>query len=792
MVLGSLYGDSLYSLEILKQVFRGLKTMLKTIIKRGGHTEPYIPSKINNWGEWAAQKLGDRVDWSSVVMDAVKQFGETADSQALQRELINQCLYRKDWPHNLMAGRLYAATLRKELYDEFIPSIKALVRKLEKLGLMKHLDYSDEDFAIAEGIIDHDRDFDMSHMQIQQIRKKYAIQNRNTKQEYETPQFTYMRMALHLSEDEPRDVRMEHVKNFYNHFSFNRINAPSPNYINLGTNHRGFASCNLYTTSDTADSLAVGDHIAYKMTVMSAGIGGFINTRSIGDPIRGGAIVHQGKMPYFKAVAGAVTANIQAGRGGACTQYYSAYDPEAQDIAVAQNPRTPAGRQQRDIHFAFQFNRLLLKKINKKEKVFKFTVYSAPDLMDAMFSADQDLFEQLYEKYENDPTFQKDYVDAEELIGTLLQQSFEVSTHYWINIGEVNRHTSYKETIYSSNLCMEVCQPTKAYEDIRDLYLEEDHGRGEVSLCSLAGIVETNIKSDEEYEDAAYYALKMIDKCIHISEYTLPHVGFTAKKRLNAGIGLLGVAYSLAKKGIRYSSDEGLIEHHKIAERHAYWCIRASLRLGKELGNAPWIHKTKWPEGWLPIDTYKKTLDKVIGFDIPNQYDWETLRSEIIANKGIRNSSVVALMPTESSSKASGIPNCIYPVRELSLKKSDQSNVLDWVAPDSDIIGEHYELAWNIPSKRMITIYGIYQKFTDQAISADLWKDRSKNPSLSKKEIIEEFLHAGMVGMKTRYYQNIKTSKQQNKQEEQPLADSFVEEILDDDSRGCAGGACTL
>lgn len=765
--------------------------MLTTIIKRNGTTEPYNPIKINNWGEWAAKKLGDRVDWGSVVMDTVKQFTGSVESQTLQKELINQCLYRKDWPHNLMAGRLYAATLRKELYDEFIPSIKSLVKKLEKIGLMKHLDYSDLDFSVAEGIIDHNRDFDMSHMQIQQLRRKYAIQNRNTKQEYETPQFIYMRMALHLAEDEPKDVRMEHVKNFYNHFSLNRINAPSPNYINLGTKHKGYASCCLYAVGDTADSLAIGDHIAYKMTVMSAGIGGYIGTRSVGDPIRGGAIVHQGKMPYYKAVAGAVTANIQAGRGGACTQYYSVFDPEAKDLALAQNPRTPTGKQNRDIHFAAMLNRLVIKRLNSKGKIFVFTNYSAPDLAKAFFSGDQDKFEEIYTRYENDDSFPKTYVDAEDICQVIVQQGFEVATHYLAFIDEINRHTPFLEPIHSSNLCLEITEVTYPYYNMMDLYSEEDHGRGEVALCSLGGIVEPNIKNDDEYESAAYYTLKMIDKCIHISDYPLPHIGFTAKKRMNAGVGLLGVAYSLARKGIRYSSDEGLIEHHKIAERHAYWVIRASLRLGKELGNAPWIHKTKWPQGWLPIDTYKKSLDKLVGFDIPLQYEWEPLRSEIIENKGIRNSCLIALMPTESSSKASGIPNCIYPVRELSMKKSDVSSVLDWVAPDSDLYGDNYELAYTIPSKRMITVYGIYQKFTDQAISADLWKDRSINPSISKKEILEELITMYQAGMKTRYYQNSKTSKQSKPIDETQAAELPIE-LVEDDSHGCSSGACTL
>lgn len=749
--------------------------MLKKIIKRNGQVEDFSPNKINRWSIWGSAKLGDRVDWTSVVLDAVKGFGETANSQDLQKALIKECLYRKDWPHNLMAGRLYAATLRKELYDEYIPTVRALFTKLFKLGLMKELNYSDREWKEVETFIDHNRDFEYAHFQIHQMRKKYAIQNRVTKEEYETPQFTYMRMAMALGETEPVTERMIHVKNWYDHLSLNRMNAPSPNYINLGTNHNGYASCCLYTVGDDADSLAIGDHIAYKMTCMSAGIGGFLNVRSIGDQVRGGSIVHQGKLPYYNALAGAVKANIQAGRGGACTTYYSAFDPEAETIAMLQNPRTPEDRRNRDIHFAMMINRLFAKKVAKNEKVFTFTTYNAPDLMDLLFSGDMDAFEALYNKYDADENFKKNYVDARELLITGFQQSFEVATHYWAQIDEMNRHTSFKEKIHSSNLCLEVCVPTSPYFDMMDLYSEEDHGRGEVGMCSLGGVVECNIDSDEIYESVAYYNLKMIDKCIHMSDYPLPHIGFTAKSRLNASVGLLGVATTMARKNLKYTSQAGKEELHRIGERHAYFCIKGSLRLGKELGNAPWMHKTKWPEGWLPIDTYKKTVDEIV--NIPLQYPWEPLRVAIIENKGIRNSSVIAHMPTESSSKSAGVPNSFYPIRDTTMKKSDSANIIDWCAVDDDLIGDNYEIAWTIPTNDMIDCYAIMQKFTDQSISADLYKDRSVNPELSTKDMVNEYLRMVKYGMKARYYQNSLTSSQ-NKGETADV--------------GCGSGACTL
>lgn len=804
--------------------------MLKKIIKRDGSIENYDSSKLNKWVLWASNQLGNRVDWTDIVSEVVRGIQEEAiHSQDLQKRLINACLQRREWAYNLMAGRLYAATLRKQMYDEYIPTIRALHTKLYKARMMAKLDYSAHDYQMAESIIQHDRDFEMAHFQIHQIRKKYALQNRTNNTEYETPQFVYIRMAMALAEDEPKAERMNHVKAWYDEFSLSSINAPTPNYVNLGTEHNGYASCCLYTVADSAESLAIGDHIAYTMTYMSAGIGSHLNTRSVGDPVRGGQISHQGKMPYYAALAKANKANMQAGRGGACTAYYSAYDPEAETIMRAQNPRTTEDKKNRDLHFAAQFNAFFAKKVALNEPVFQFTSFTAPDLWEKFFSADIKGFAALYEKYERNPSFKKNYINAREFVIEATKQSYEVATHYFAFMDEINRHTPFTEPIHSSNLCLEIAEPTSAYHHMTDLYHEgdlgyvvfedsnEEHVRlpyndkitisnritfvgtlkahdtfkhwgqeytvkkileknvpPEVALCSLAALVVSKIDTDEHYERAAYYALKMIDKCIHKSTYKLPHIGYTAKQRMNAGVGMLGVATVLARKGLKYDTEEGRNELHRLAERHMYFLVKASLRIAKERGNAPWIHKTKWANGWLPIDTYKHTVDELVS--VGNQYDWETLRQEIIQQGGIGHSCLVAHMPTESSSKASGAPNNIYPVRFTSMKKTDGSNAVDWVAEDSDIL--EYQLAYDISQIEMIKSYAVIQKFTDHAISADLWKDRTKQIEVSTSDMVDEFIAMAKYGQKTRYYQNSLTSEQDPSEAQ--------------DKATCASGACDV
>jgi len=756
--------------------------MLKKIIKRDGREEDVIPSKVNGWGEWASQNLEGRVDWGSIVLYATSTLPEIATSEQLQNRLIDVSREQGNWAANKMAGKLYSAQINKKIHPEGHPSIQALHRQLADIGMMRPLAYTDEEYAIAESLIDHRLDQNATYFELHQVREKYSIKNRVTGQEYETQQFVYMRMAMALAEDQPAERRMHDLERWYTFFSRKKLNAPTPNYLNLGTHLRGYASCCLYATNDSAPSLAIGDHIAYTMTYMSAGIGGNVDTRSMGDPIRGGAIRHQGKLPYFRSLSGAIKANLQNGRGGACTTYFGAFDPEAHFINMMKNPRTPADKQIRDIDFAILTNKFFARKVARNEQVFVFNSFTAPELHAAFYSGDAGRFEKLYAKFEADESFKKKYISAREMILQAWNQAFETGRHYAGWIDEMNRHTPFKDVIRSSNLCTEVMLPTEAYDNMMDLYSTEDHGRGEVGLCSLAGAIVSNIESDEEYAEVCYYGLLMIDKCIHQAEYALPHIGFTAKQRLSAGVGITGLAHHMAKKGLKYDTQEGKNEFHRLAETHAYHLINASLKLGQELGNAPWMHKTKWPEGWLPIDTYAKQVDGVV--KPVYERDWEALRAAIIANGGIRNSVTTAHMPTESSSKASGAPNSLYPVRELAMLKTDENVIIDWAAPDGDILGDKYQLAWDIATEDMVDMYAIFQKFTDQGISADFYRRIIDDDVVTSDEMLSNYIYMTKMGLKTRYYQNSQTSKGSDLQ--------TVNVGNDGITGGCASGACSL
>ncbi len=780
--------------------------MIESVTKRDGRVEPFTPNKLNGWGEWAAKALGPDMDWSSVVLETVTDMPEQVSTTLLQQQLIKNCLQSDSWLYNRMAGRLYAALMHKEVHGVFMPTVLQLHRRLQKLGYMEVLDYSDAEYAEVEKLIDHERDFSYAHYQLHTHLSKYAIADRVKNRIYETSQFIYMRMAMALAVDQPRERRMTDVARFYEHLSMNRINAPTPNHINLGTPLRGYASCCLYTTADTARSIAVGNHIAYTMTYMSAGIGSHMNLRSVNDPVRGGAIRHQGKLPYLRAVVSEVKSSLQNGRGGACTSYFSIFDPEVETLLRLKNPMSTEDRKIRGMDYSWGSNRLFARKAARNEEIFLFNGFTAPDLYEALYSDDEERFEQLYQKYEKNPLFPKRFINARELLITACNEWNETGRIYEHNIHEMNRHTPFKETIYSSNLCSEIDLPTGAYNHITEIYRNEDvsfvefedeeggrhrlpgeravqTGRGmvypldlrpgddvggiviqkitqrsspEVATCNLAGICVDNVESDAQYEEVAYYALLMIDKCIHLAEYELPHIGYTSKARLNAGVGILGLAHLMAREHQRYTTKDGKQFIHQAAERHFYHLVKASLRLGRELGNAPWMHKTRWPEGWMPLDSYNRNVDQIA--DFTNRYDWEALRREVVANGGIRNSALAAHMPTETSANASGTTNGVYPIRELTMIKTDNQRVNYWAAPEGEELAVWYESAWDIPARDMIEAYAIIQKWTDQGISADFYRKVIGDAFIGSSEMIRDYLYRIRMGLKSKYYMNQKTS----------------------------------
>jgi ribonucleoside-diphosphate reductase alpha chain len=1045
------------------------------VTKRDGSVVPFDPEKLTRWAKWAGN-IG--VDWFGIVADTYKKLPDTCTTKDLQQAMIQACMDYEDTPHMLMAGRLLIGDVYKQAFGghDKIPSVHIMYAKMVADGLWEEMEYSWGELRLAEDFINHERDLNSVYSVVNQITTKYAIKDIEKNIVLESPAFVWMRMALGVCKDEPKETRMKSVQEFYEDFATGRINAPTPNINNLGTPKRTYASCCVYKSNDELGSLAAGDHIATIMTASSAGIGGMLMTRSKGDGVRKNTIRHGGKLPYYNAQASAVNANLQGGRGGAETMHINALDPEIETLLRLRHPTTVASKAERRLDYSFGFHPLLAEKAAKNEQWMNISYKVNPNLWEAMYR-DDGSFERLYAEHEKSSK-RKKFIPARKLALEFLRIQEETGRMYEHNTYEMNRHTPFKDVIYSSNLCVapetliltskgyvpivsvtdkfvdvwngsewsnvqikqtghnvklikvvtdagqtihctpehkfylpgiktpiaakdlkagirlvkpaslpvvngseslensyangffsgdgsvedgrqkiyfygakqalmslfgdllenvkvqpdlnraygytkklrqkffvpdatfsvqsriswlegimdadgcvsenngakalnltsvnkkfllqiqlmlqttgvpsrvglskqagvillpkndgtgakhgysckdayslyignsglhtlislgfspkrldvsgvterqdgtrftkvtevvdegryddtycftepkrhmgmfngiltgqcqEIGLPTQGYKDVTELYRMDDDVQGEIGLCNLGAIVAGRV-IPEMYEEVAYRTLKMVDNVISIMDYPFPHLKYTAQARRSAGIGITNLAHDMAVKGLRYDTAEGKAYMHRLAEMHSYWLHKASVRLAKERGKCDWFHKTKYADGWLPIDTYCKHIDNVT--DQPLLCDWEGLRKEI-AKHGMRNSVLEAYMPVESSSIAGNTTNSIYPVRELVVVKTSGTNKNVFLAPDLEELEDAYQLAWTVPAKDITEMYGIFQKFCGQAISADKYRTfpAGVTPKIRATEMFEDWLYRITCGHKSCYYSNSK------------------------------------
>lgn len=775
--------------------------MLKTLIKRSGQEQEFAPEKTNHWLIWGAKDIADRLDWSSIVMGARSAAPEKMTTQEWQMFLITALKTRgatdDGWPYMLMAGRLYTVYLMKLLHGDKYPSLKDHLKEVHAAGLSRNLGYRDEELDyIDKFILNHEANLTMAYPQVEQYYKKYSLRDRVTDKVYETPQFTIIRMAMAVCENDQPVIRLSRIKELYDSLVKDTVNPPTPNYSALGTNHYGMASCCLIASTDDAKSILVAGVVGYMMTLASGGLGIQASVRAPGDPVDGGRVEHAGRLNYDRFYIGATTANKQGMRGGALNLYDTIYNPEAEQNAMLQNPRTPVEVRERRVNVTYQTNAFFVKKAVRDEQYFTFTEFSAPDLYHAFFEADQTKFEELYAKYESDPNFKKDYRSARKTLNLFLAQELEVSTVFWNNPTEMNRHTPFKDVLRQSNLCLEVMVPTNPWMELQDLYdVEGNPEKGEVGICNIGSIAIHNLPFDprdpklgfNEYKRAVRSMMEIIDYAIDNSEYHFPAIKTQAISRRNCSVGMSGVATLMAKLGLKINTPEGLHVWHMLNERHMYACIEVALELGIERGNAPWMHRTKWIDGWMPIDTYNKNIDKYV--DNTLYFDWETLRGRVVENNGIRFSSLVAHMPGEQATRKGNGSNSIYPLLGLSMDKSDGSSAIGWAALDNDIMGDKYGNAYDYTDEEIYIYYGVCQKFTDQGISADDYMNRVIHTEVTEEMLLNRAVWRHRVGMKSKYYGRSLTD-QGGKQKDIQLSTAAQESAQDDGFT--AGASCTL
>lgn len=778
--------------------------MIKTVIKRDGTKQPFDGAKLADWVKWASKDIDTQyIDWSGVVLKVISLLPEEVTSQELQRVLIKTCVDKGTYEYTKMAGRLLAASLPKEFYPERkYPHIKELHKRMEEDGLIVKPNYTDEEYNQINQMLNHEKDFTYEEYAINHAINKNSLWNKKTKKKYETPQFIFMRVVMQIFNNYHEKDRMEKIKDLYELVSDRKINVPTPYFSSSLTKNSSVSSCAVVLAKDTAQSIGVANTLAYELTTKGAGLGMQMNIRSLGDEVRGGMISHQGKVPYYRAIGDIIKSSKQGSRGGALTMYVPVLDPEIVTIANLKNPTSTEANRVRTIDYGVCLNNYFLEKVAKNENTYLFSVKDNEELNQLLFKDPDNKFGEKLEEFARTNPDKVTEVKARDILRDVLVQSLETGRIYLFFTDNNNTHTPYNDTIYNSNLCCEISLPTKPFETYSDLYrttsltpVKEGEydlmlDNGQVAFCNLAGLEVSRLyDNDEEYEKAAYYALLMIDEGINNAELGFPALNKSIRDWRSAGVSMIGLAHLLARKHLDYTSKEGKQFIHDLAEKNYYLLLKAAIRLTKERGVTPASTQTKWVDGWLPIDTYKRTVDEIV----PNELkqDWELLRKEVKSLKGLRFTTLTTIVPSESSSLLLASSNSLYAVRNLVLVKQNGDNAVTWIAPEATKLKQYYQSAWKIPPKDMIEVYAIVQKFTDQGISADMWYDRSEQLEIPVSTLMQHTLWMNKYGMKGRYYVNSKTEKDLDLTVAATNIDRQNFE-KDEEEKGCDSGGCTL
>ena len=762
------------------------------VTKRDGRKEPLDIEKLHKVVFYACNDITG-VSPSEVEIKSQIQFYNGMNTNEIQETLIKAAadLISEETPnYQFVGGRLINYALRKQVYDDYEPcTVKELVQRNTEAGfydpdLISY--YDDDEWEKIDSFIKHERDENLTYVAMEQLRGKYLCQNRVTKEIFETPQMCYILIAATLFSKYPKETRLRWIKEYYDAVSLHDISLPTPVMAGVRTPQRQFSSCVLIETDDSLDSINATSASVVKYVSQKAGIGiGGGSIRAIGSPIRKGDAYHTGIIPFYKMFQAATKSCSQGGvRGGAATIYYPIWHYEAEEMLVLKNNKGTEENRVRHMDYGVQFNKLMYERLITGGDITLFSPADVPGLYDA-FYADQDEFRRLYETAERNTKLRKKTVKAATLFSSFMEERKNTGRIYLQNVDNANDHGAFLPDvapIKQSNLCAEIDLPTKPLKDLND-------PEGEISLCTLSAINWGNIKQPSDFEKVARLAVRGLDALLSYQNYPIVAAQLSTEKRRPLGIGIINFAYFLAKHDLTYQGidADGLALVDEYAEAWSYYLIKASADLAAEQGAPSGVMETKYGHGITPNQTYAKALDEIIPH--VERMDWKGLREQLKAT-GIRNSTLMALMPSETSAQIANATNGIEPPRSLISVKQSKHGVLKQVVPEFKRLKNKYDLLWDQQSPEgYIKIMAVLQKYIDQGISVNT----SYNPTFYDDEkipmsvMLQHLLMFYKLGGKQLYYFNtydgqgeLDTDKM-TAEAEQPVAQTNGYHVVDDE-----------
>ena len=755
------------------------KEVINVKKRNGRGDEPLNIEKIHEMVEYACEDISG-VSSSQVEMNSDLQFYNGITTEEIQQILIKSAsdLISLETPnYQYVAARLLLYSLRKQIFRRLWdhPHIYTHVKKCVDQGVYDpeiFSWYAKRDFDRMENWVTHERDYDFTYAGLRQVIDKYLVQDRSTGQVFESPQFMYMLISATLFAKYPKNKRMSYVKKYYDAISKFKINIPTPIMAGVRTPIRQYASCVLVDVDDTLPSIFSSDMAIGKYVAQRAGIG--INAgriRGINSRIRGGEVQHTGVIPFLQKFQATVKCCTQNGvRGGSATVHFPIWHKEIEDIIVLKNNKGTEDNRVRKLDYSIQLSKLFYERFINEEDITLFSPHEVPELYDSWGTPE---FDKLYETAERKTSVWKKKVPAQELFFDMLKERAETGRIYIMNIDHCNEHSSFKDRITMSNLCQEITLPTEPIEHI--------DGKGEIALCILSAINVGKINDIDDLESLCDLSVRALDELIDLQKYPVKAAEVSTKARRSLGIGYIGLAHYLAKNKLSYNDKQAWKEVDRLTEAFQYYLLRASNDIAKEKGKCEYFHRTKYSDGVLPIETYKKEVDEIVNRKLTMK--WEQLRKDI-REHGLRHSTLSAQMPSESSSVVSNATNGIEPPRDyLSIKKS-KKGTLKQVVPDYYRFKNFYTLLWDMKSNEgYINIVAIMQKYFDQSISGN-WSYNPENYEDNQVPVsvmAEDLLTTYRLGWKTSYYQNTYDAKRDLDEFAHPVGwKDEVPDILDD------------
>jgi len=754
------------------------------VVKRNGRIETLDLDKMHIMVDEACKGLAG-VSASQVEMKSGIQFYDGISTHEIQQILIRSASDLIDLDHpnyQFVAARLLLFSVRKSLYGMIrdFPHLEKHIMNCTSNDVYDKdifLKYSKEEIDKANSFIDHHRDYLFTYAGLRQVVDKYLVQDRSSGKVYETPQFMYIMIALTIFAEYPKETRMSYVKRYYDAISKHKINIPTPIMAGVRTPLRQFASCVLVDVDDSLDSIFSSDMAIGRYVAQRAGIG--INAgriRGINAKIRGGEVQHTGVVPFLKKFEATVRCCTQNGiRGGSATVHFPIWHQEIEDIIVLKNNKGTEDNRVRKLDYSIQISKLFYERFIQDKEISLFSPHDVPGLYDAFGT---DGFDALYNDYERNASIPRKTVRAQELILDILKERAETGRLYLMNIDHCNSHSSFKDKVNMSNLCQEITLPTDPIQHI-------DDDMGEIALCILSAINVGKVKSDEELEELCDLSVRGLEELIDYQKYPVKAAERATKARRSLGVGFIGLAHYLAKLGFKYDSQEAWDAVNGLSESFQYYLLKASNEIAKEKGWCTDFGRTKYADGILPIDTYKKDVDEISNLKL--QHDWEGLRASILEH-GLRHSTLSAQMPSESSSVVSNATNGIEPPRDyLSVKKS-KKGTLKQIVPQYQTLKHNYTLLWDMESNRgYINIVAMMQKYFDQAISGN-WSYNPENypdNEVPVSVMAQDFLTTYKYGWKTSYYQNTYDGKKDDEDFEKVELKNLINDIMESEEDDC-------